>query len=214
MQNQQIRTSVKVDEHAAVPKVWLVVLGLVAAGAFFHIFMWFFNAGGMVIWPFVFAVSVLLVVNDASERNAAGFPPFQIYALFVATLVVMFVFVWMVSTINLWLLAVLMIGVIVHLFRDWQEKKERELEIKRRRLAGVCVRCKTKVSDGLEDVCPNCLTPVHQERLDLFRLAKAINMMKIQRPDSTRAVLSGSKPSRSDVKMHNLLNKPAKYKKK
>jgi hypothetical protein len=68
-----IRLPTTQDEKAAVPIVWFVVVGLVAVGALVNIFL----PGGIVVWPFVFALSLLLIVNDVSDRHGVGVPPFS-----------------------------------------------------------------------------------------------------------------------------------------
>jgi hypothetical protein len=197
-------TPIDMEERIKLPVVWFVVLGLVGAGIVLHIVLAFVIGGGLLIWPFVFAVCVLLLINQAAEENGAGVPPFQAYAMFVGTLVGLFLFVMLVSkTINPWLLIVLVIGAGVYVVRDWGMRKKRQIEIDRRRAAGLCLRCCQPVTNGAEDVCENCGLPVNQERMDLFRLGRAMSM-KDRAGDKMRQSLTGSGPKRADIKFQNL----------
>src|SRR5450432_1671751 len=103
-------------EKARLPLVWWIIIGMVIVGFFVNIFM----RGGLVVWPFIFAVAVLLIVNDASDKNAVGVPPFQAYALFFGVLLGFFLFVMLVSTINPWLLMLLVVAAGVYVARDWK----------------------------------------------------------------------------------------------
>jgi hypothetical protein len=214
MQNKPIRTSVAVDEKIKLPVVWIIVLSLVGVGVVIHIILWYFLGSGLVIWPFVFSICVLLIINDAAEQTGGGMPALQAYGAFFGTLIGLFLFIMLVSkTINPWILILAVIGSAFYLVRDWKQRKQKQLEINRRREAGLCVRCCEPVTDGLEDFCLNCGMPVFPERLDLFRLGRAIAMRAESRPGSARQVLTGTKPNRSDAKLQNLQNqqRAAKY---
>ncbi len=186
------------DEKFRLPFVWYIVFGLVLIGLVVNIFL----AGGMIVWPFVFAVSLLLLSNDASDRHGVGVPPLQAYALFGGTLAALFLFVALVSTINLWLLGVLLLAGTAYVARDWAQRRSKQRALNLRRLAGLCVRCGTPVKNGLDERCSACGTPVNPERLSLFQLGRAITM-KAQ-PSKARQVLTGRTPTRSDLKMQKL----------
>lgn len=210
------RTPIKVDEHATIPKVWLTVLGLVGVGAVLHIILIFILGTGLVIWPFIFSIAVLLMLNDAADQSGGGMPAIQVYGMFFATLVGTSLFVFLVSAaIPWWFVLLLIIGATVYVIRDWKERKEKDRELERRRLAGLCVKCCTPVTSGLEDLCPNCFHPVNAERLDLFRLGRAISNKAQSNPSNARQVLTGTKPTRGDAHLANLQNqRAARYKKK
>jgi hypothetical protein len=196
-------TPIDLEERVHLPIVWLIVLGLVGVGIVAHILLAIYSSGGLIVWPFIFAVAVLLIVNDAASQNAAGVPPFQAYALFFGTLLGFFLFVFLVSqTINPWVIVILVIGVSVYLGYDWNKRRAHERELARRRLAGLCIRCLQPVKSGIEDECQNCGMPVNPERLNLFRLGKAIS----NKAQSTRArqTLTGGGPTKADVKLKNL----------
>src|ERR1700733_6736106 len=80
------------EEKLRLPIVWWIIIAMVIAGFLVNIFL----RGGLVVWPFIFAGAVLLVINDAAEKNGVGVPPLQAYALFFGTLVVLFLFVMLV----------------------------------------------------------------------------------------------------------------------
>ncbi|MGH7176278.1 MAG: hypothetical protein ACREJC_02755 [Tepidisphaeraceae bacterium] len=195
---------IKVEERAQVPVVWLVVVGLVIVGLIVNIFM----VGGLVIWPFVFAVATLLIVNDAANRNAVGVPPIQAYGLFCAVFLAFFLFVALVSTINPWLVVMFALAVGVFLVRDWKRRRDRQRDIARRRMSGCCVRCDSPVGSGIEEVCENCGLPVNPDRLSLFNLGRMIETRA--RGANARQVLTGGKPSRSDLKMQKLQARDAR----
>jgi hypothetical protein len=180
------------DNDMKLPVVWLVVIGMAVAGFFLNIFM----RGGMVVWPFIFAVAVLLIVNDASDRNGVGIPPLQAYGLFFGIIVALILFVALVSTINPWVVVALTIAAAIFVARDWVKRKSKDREYARRRAAGVCVRCCTPVGKALDEECSNCGLPVHMERINLARLAKAIGMKGGN--INPRATLLGKKPGKID----------------
>jgi hypothetical protein len=212
MQRQPIRTKVDVEERVKLPTVWIIVLCLVGAGFIAHIVLAYLGFGGLVLWPFIAAVCVLLIINAAAE-NAVGVPPFQAYALFGGTFVAFFLFVMLVSkVVNPWLVILLVIGSAIYLARDWKERKVKDRELERRRLAGLCVKCCEKVETGIEDVCRNCGTPVNPERLDLFRLGRAISLRSQRASGSAREVLGGTKLGKGELHMQKLMSRPAKYK--
>lgn len=191
------------DEKPRLPVVWFVVMGMAVAGFFVNVFM----PGGLVVWPFVFAAAMLLIVNDASDRNAVGVPPFQAYALFFGILAGLFLFVALVSQINAWLIIALTIGAAVFVARDWAQRKAKQREYERLRAAGLCVRCRTPVGRGLDDVCSSCGLPSNLERVNLLRLGRAIGM----RADAVklRQVLTGQKPGHVAAKMQQLQQRRA-----
>jgi hypothetical protein len=206
---EKVRGPVAVNEEHAIPPVIIVVLVMVALGIIIPILI----PGMMVLWPFVFATSVMLLVNDASDRSGAGVPPFQAYGLFFGTFIVFFVFVALVSTINLWLLGILLIVGAYYVVRDWKRRKQREAEVIRRRMAGVCVRCLEPVSNEVDAICGNCMLPVHSERLNLLRLGRAI--ANNARSQHSRQVLSGKTPNKAQAKLNSLQQQRAyRYKKK
>jgi Ca2+/Na+ antiporter len=197
------------EEKTHLPIVWWIIIGMAIVGFFVNIFL----RGGLVVWPFIFAVAVLLVINDASEKNAVGVPPFQAYALFFGTLIAFFLFVMLVSTINAWLVILLVIAASVYVIRDWKIRREKRNALDKLRLAGLCVVCKTPVGSGVNDACPNCGTLVNPERLNLFHMGRAISMRA--QSNNARQVLSGNKPGRTQVKAQKLQQQRGyRYKKK
>jgi len=139
---------------------------------------------------------VLLVVNDASDRNGVGIPPLQAYGLFFGIIVVFFLFIALVSTINPWVVIGLVIAGAIFIALDWVKRKSKDREYAKRRAAGVCVRCCTPVGKALDEECSNCGMPVHMERITLARLAKAIGMKG--GTINPRQTLLGKKPGKID----------------
>lgn len=165
---------IEVEEQHQLPIVWLIVGGLVLAGFISNFTINLFASGGLSVWPFVFAISTLLILNDLSDQNGVGVPPLQAYGLFLGVLVFLFGFVALISHVNPWVLMALVLLLGVFVARDWRDRKRKELEMAKRRLAGVCVRCLTPVKNDLDAECPECNFPVHPERLTLMRLGRAI----------------------------------------
>lgn len=207
-------TPIQMEEKLLLPRIWLVVFGLVGAGILLHLILWIAGISGLLIWPFIWAVCVLLIVSDAAESHGAGVAPVVAYACYFATLLGFFIFVLLVSkTINPYLLGVLMIAAGVHIAKDWKRRKAREQEIARRRAAQLCLRCCQPVSNGIEDVCEGCGLPVNPERMNLFRLGKAIAQQSLQ--GHVRQTLTGTKPTRADMKFQAKQQaKAASYRKK
>jgi Ca2+/Na+ antiporter len=202
-------TPIDQKEHFAIPGVWLIVIGLVIAGTIIN----FSIHNSMVVWPFVFAVAALLIINDASDRTGAGVPPIQAYALFFGTLIVFFIFVALVSRINAWLFLVLLAGASVYVVRDWKRRREKKIEIDRLRVAGLCIRCGMPVRNDVDAQCENCGQLVNPERLNLFHIGKAISLRA--NSNNARQVLTGQKPARSDIKLQKMQQQRAyRYKKK
>jgi hypothetical protein len=185
------------DEHD-LPMVWLIIIGLVIFGFIATFTINLFASGGLVIWPFIFAVSVLLLLNEASDANGVGVPPLQAYGLFGGIIVVFFLFVALVSRINPWVVILFTLAAAAFAMNDWRQRQIKQREMEKRRLAGVCVRCLTPVGKEIDEECSNCGYPVNSERVSLMRLGRAI----AQRSDSTkmRAVLGGQKQQQAPKK--------------
>lgn len=165
---------IDVQELHQVPIVWIIVGVLIALGFIANFTINLFASGGLSVWPFIFAASTLLVINDASDQNGVGVPPLHAYGLLLGVLLVFFVVVALISHINPWVLMVLTLGLAVYVGRDWRDRKRKEREVIRRRLAGVCIRCLEPVKNDIDASCPRCDFPVHPERLTMMRLARAI----------------------------------------
>jgi hypothetical protein len=207
-------TPIQMEEKIFLPKVWITVLILVGAGILLHLMLWIWSIGGLLIWPFIFAVCVLLIISDAAESSGGGVKPTAAYTAFFATLVAMFGFVILVSkTINWWVLLIAIGVMCYYLAKDWKQRREREREIERRRAAHLCLRCMHPVTDGIEDICENCGLPVNPERMNLFRLGKAIQNKN--QKDLTRKVLMDAKPTKADAKFQaKQMARAASYRKK
>lgn len=199
MAKRDFTTPIEMDDKLHLPKVWLVVFGIVGGGILVHTGLWIAGISGMLIWPFIWAVCVLLIISDAADASGGGVAPVAAYATFFGTFIGLMIFVIIVSkTINPWLLLVMLIAAGVYLAKDWKKRRIREKEIQRRRLANLCLRCMEPVTDGIEDICENCGLPVNPDRMNLFRLGKAIQNKAMK--DQTRKVLTGQKPTKADAK--------------
>src|SRR4051794_3747250 len=98
-QRRDFTTPIEMDEKLRLPKVWLVVLGLVGAGVVVHVLLWTWTKSfsqGAIIWPFIWAVCVLLIVSDAAESTGGGIAPTAAYLSFFGTLLGVFLFVVLV----------------------------------------------------------------------------------------------------------------------
>lgn len=212
-EQQKTPAPIEQEPQAKIPTVWLAVFGLVGAGIVIHVLLRIFVGGGLVIWPFIFSVCVLLIVNSASDEHAAGVTPFQAYALFFGTLLGFFVFVALVSTINPWVVILLTLAAGAYLVRDWMLRREKQRQIDRLRLAGLCVKCRAPVGDAPDELCPQCGMPVNPERLSLIQLGRAISNRA--RSVNARQVLTGTKPGRAAATAARLRQQSAyRYKRK
>lgn len=166
---------IEVQEHHDLPIVWLIIAGLVVAGFIANLTIDIFASGGLTIWPFIFTISALLIINDFSDKHGAGVPPLHAYGLAMGVLVFFMAFVYLISHVNPWVLMTLVAVLAVFVGRDVQQRKLRDLEIARRRMNHLCIKCLEPVTGEIDALCPNCLFPVHPERLTLMQLGRAIS---------------------------------------
>lgn len=200
------------EDVAKVPKVVLYICGIVAAGMVTQIVFWIMGiAGGLVIWPFLFAFCVLLVINDSASQNAVGVPPLQAYGFFFGTLVGLFTVVFLISkAINPYLIILLVVGAAIYVANDWKKQKLRNRALAARRMAGRCVKCNEPVTSGPEDICEHCGTPVHAERMSLLQIGRAVQNMK--RGDVARQNIGGTAPDKHKAKLGKLQEQTRAYK--
>lgn len=156
----------------------LVVMGVVVNACF---------ANGWTIWPLVGVAGVLLMVNEAADRNGEGLPPMQVYALFFAAIGAYIAVLAMISAVNV---LVLIAGVGTcgyYVARAVLQQRFRDQLTVSRLNAGQCIHCGTKIDSGFA-FCYTCGEEPNPAAGRQARLANVIGSG--QRTARLRAMLS------------------------
>ena len=130
---------------------YLILVALAVAGAVAN---WILPHG-WTAWPVVLAAGLLVVVNEAADRNGEGIPPLTVYAFFGGAVALWLGGMMLVSLFNP---VVLLLGVGLLGYqcgRGYMRTRERRELMNRRRMAGECVHCGEPVVDG-ETYCNSC----------------------------------------------------------
>jgi hypothetical protein len=160
-------------------------------------------AHGWTVWPAVLAFGILTYMNEAVSRNGQGIPPYQVYSFFIAAVVVWFVAVLILSTLNP-IILVLGIGAIIYrIVEAWLRQRERNRLIASRRASGVCLHC-GEPYDPNAVFCENCGEEPNPDGAILKRVAQIYR--SDQQVQHARAVLgSTAKPTTTSSKEQALL---------
>jgi hypothetical protein len=160
-------------------------------------------AHGWTVWPAVLAFGILTYMNEAVSRNGQGIPPYQVYSFFIAAVVVWFVAVLILSTLNP-IILVLGIGAIIYrIVEAWLRQRERNRLIASRRASGVCLHC-GEPYDRNAVFCENCGEEPNPDDAILKRVAQIYR--SDQQVQHARAVLgSTAKPTTTSSKEQALI---------
>lgn len=141
---------------------------------------------GWTIWPIVAAIGGMTMVHEAAERNGQGVPPGHAYAFLFGGLTTWLVAGMLLSTVNVFLLVVGLIGVFVYATHGYVEGRKREFLRAQRRKDGLCVHCGMRFNPGME-MCDHCGEEPDPLTTQLQRVAGvARNRRNVER---TRAVI-------------------------
>jgi hypothetical protein len=170
---------------------YLINAGLVVLGVVINIFL----PHGWTVWPLVGAAGIMVMVNEASDRNAVGIPPLQVYAL-----VTVAICLWIMGAMlfsALWPL--LLVCVVAPLFYygmrgyRWQVARDRLVALRKRQ--GRCVHC-GEPADPQYLFCTCCgmdlnaLEPAAKPNLEQLSPAQMEHARQILMPQSPIAEMS------------------------
>lgn len=110
---------------------------------------------GWTVWPVVLAVGLLVMINEAADRNGQGVPPLAVYALFVAAVVLWLAALMLISAVHplILLLALAVLG--YQCGRGCVKTRAQRQLIDRRRAQGLCVHC-GEANEPDQVYCGNC----------------------------------------------------------
>ena len=94
---------------------------------------------GWTIWPIVAAVVGMMMVHEAAERNGQGVPPGHAYAFIFGALFTWLFVGMLLSTVNVFILVLGLIGVFVYATHGYMEGRKREHLRAQRRQDGLCI---------------------------------------------------------------------------
>ena len=115
----------------------------------------FFLPHGWVVWPAVLAIGIMVMMNEAAQRNTQGVPPLVVYGWFSAALLVWVAVAFLFSAIAQPLLTVgLPVGIVFGIITYRKNKKRNQL-IDERRAKGLCAYCGEPVIAEM-GACGNC----------------------------------------------------------
>ena len=131
-----------------------------------HLFM----QDGWTIWPMVPVIGMLIIINEAAERNGQGVPPFQVYGFFALVFGVWILGVIVMSKVNVFI-QLLGVGTLAYYSgKAYLAQRERNRIIEARRNEGCCIHCGAS-SDPEETICEECGLEVDPERTSQQRTA-------------------------------------------
>ena len=110
---------------------------------------------GWTIWPIVAAVVGMMMVHEAAERNGQGVPPGHAYAFIFGALFTWLFVGMLLSTVNVFILILGLIGVFVYATQGYIEGRKREHLRAQRRKDGLCIHCGMRFNPGME-MCDHC----------------------------------------------------------
>jgi len=170
---------------------YLINAGLVVIGAVVNIFM----PHGWTIWPMVGAAGIMVMVNEATDRNAVGIPPFQVYIMIAVATILWLIGAMLLSALGPLLLIGAMIPMVYYGVRGYLRQLEHDRLVAERKREGRCVHCGEK-ADPQYMFCTNCgldlnaLEPAPKPKLDRLSKKKVEHARQILAPQSPTAEVS------------------------
>jgi hypothetical protein len=147
---------------------------------------------GWTVWPLVGMMGMLLMVNEAAERNGQGVPPLQVYAMFAVGIGAWIVIVAVLSVLNLTVLTVGIGGVLYYAVKGYVRQRERDRLIAYRRVNRLCIYC-GEPADPEAVFCLNCGEEPNPDVLTMRRVAAIVRSPgQVSR---TRAALTPAPPT-------------------
>jgi hypothetical protein len=181
---------------------YVIIAGMCVVGAVVNLFL----PHGWVIWPAVLAVGIMVLINEATSRNAQGLPPLLVYGWVFAALLIWVAMAVVFSAIFPILLYVglpLMLG--YGIFAYVKNRKRQHLAADRR-AKGLCIHCAQPIELGAAQ-CLHCGKDSTPSQLSLFKRFQAGNRTA-QDVERTRDLLTPKPPTvAAKRKEEALLNK-------
>jgi hypothetical protein len=149
-----LRQFVAVDLRAS----YLIIGGFVLLGIAVNLWL----PHGWTVWPAVLAVGMLVIMNEATDRNGEGVPPLFVYGTFASVIVAWILLVIVLRMINP---IVILIGVAVLVYqcgRGYMKHLAHQKLVKHRIDEGLCVFCGEPGKTG-EIFCASCGEPINPD---------------------------------------------------
>ncbi len=149
-----LRQFVSVDLRAS----YLIIGAFALLGVAVNIFL----PHGWTVWPAVLAVGMLVVLNEATDRNGEGVPPLFVYALFASVILAWILLVVVLRMINP---IVILIGLAVLVYqcaRGYMKHLAHQKLVQSRIEQGQCVFCGEPGKAG-EIFCTSCGEPINPD---------------------------------------------------
>jgi hypothetical protein len=152
----------------------------------------FFLPHGWVIWPLVMAIGIMLMINEAADRNGEGVPPMHVYAWFASALCL---WISMAAIFSAIAKPLLIVGLPVGIFfgtRTYLRNKKKLAIATERRAKGLCVACGHPMNMDI-GCCENCGAEIRPEVSFLERLRN--NNRSTEQMARTRETLTRTPPT-------------------
>lgn len=149
----KIRVKIALRQFAEMDLRWSYYAsgGLVILGLFVNLLL----PHGWTVWPFVMAGSILLMVNEAADRNGSGLPPLLVYGLAAGAMVFWIIVVCVLSVVNPIILLLGIAGMGYYCAREFLRRQQMNRVIAVRRQSGLCIYCGHPADPKLA-YCDNC----------------------------------------------------------
>jgi Flp pilus assembly protein TadB len=166
---------------------YLASAGMIVVGIFVNIFL----PQGWTVWPFVLAAGVMMMVNEAADRNASGIPPLHVYAFVAGAVVVWIGVVMLFTAVNPFILLIGMLSLGYYCTREYIKDRQRREQMMSRMIDGCCIHCGHPVQPDLA-YCDHCGEEPNPTENQLKRVASTIHQRK--RTAQARAALTPQSP--------------------
>jgi hypothetical protein len=201
----QDRAAVALQQFSRLDLRWsyLAAGALVVVGFLINVLL----PHGWTIWPMVAAVGGMMMVHEAAERNGQGVPRGHAYAFILGAMVVWLTVGMLLSVVNVWILALGLIGVFVYATQGYIESRKREYLRAERRKSGLCIHCGMRFNPAME-MCDHCGEEPDPLTTQLSRVAGvARNRRNV---DRTRLVIKPETPASNAARREQALlaNRP------
>jgi hypothetical protein len=150
---------------------YIVAIGLTAIAASIHLFA---NMPyGWTVWPLVPAITAMVAVNEAADRNAQGVPPLEVYVFFVAAMGVWAIGVVLMNCVNIVVQLMGLVALVSYSLDGYRKhRKQIELFIQRRQ-DGCCIHCGEPEQES-NNFCENCGEEPDPERSQMQRVSEVV----------------------------------------
>jgi hypothetical protein len=126
--------------------VFLLIVGLTVTVLF---------ENGWTVCPFLGAVGIIVMINEAADRNGEGVPPLHVYLFFFASVLVWSFAVTVLSVVNIWILLFGVFGSLWYTAVCMRRAKEHDAVLAMRVERQLCIHCATPI-DPEYSFCQAC----------------------------------------------------------